>query len=144
MNASKSSTVVPGSLRDPSGFLFYRHGALFRQTNHVYKEHYDLLLNSGLYEKLIKEELLIPHVEVDEAPARADCAYKVIKPEPISFISYPYEWCFSQLKDAALITLRIQQHALEFGMSLKDSSAYNIQFRNGKPVLIDTLSFEKY
>ena len=70
--------------------------------------------------------------------------YKIIKPEPIPFISYPYEWCFSQLQDAALTTIRILKRALEFGMSLKDASAYNIQFLRGKPILIDTLSFEKY
>ena len=69
---------------------------------------------------------------------------KIIKPEPIPFISYPYEWCFSQLQDAALTTIRILKRALEFGMSLKDASAYNIQFLRGKPILIDTLSFEKY
>ncbi|MFZ3171884.1 MAG: hypothetical protein WA118_07890 [Carboxydocellales bacterium] len=71
-------------------------------------------------------------------------AYKIIKPEVIPFISYPYEWCFSQLKQAALATLQIQKLAMNYGMTLKDSSAYNIQFREGKPILIDTLSFEKY
>ena len=75
--------------------------------------------------------------------ARPD-AYRVIRPERISFISYPYEWCFSQLQDAALTTLRIQELALERGLTLKDASAYNIQFRNGRPLLIDTLSFEPY
>lgn len=70
--------------------------------------------------------------------------YKTIKPELIPFISYPYEWCFSQLKDAALATLDIQSRSLDFGMSLKDCSAYNIQFTKGRPVLIDTLSFERY
>jgi hypothetical protein len=62
----------------------------------------------------------------------------------VDFISYPYEWCFSQLKDAALTTLRVQKVAMNYGMTLKDASAYNIQFHNGKPILIDTLSFEKY
>jgi hypothetical protein len=73
-----------------------------------------------------------------------ELAYKIIKPEPIQFISYPYEWCFSQLRDAALTTLKIQKKALDFGMSLKDSSAYNIQFKNGRPIFIDTLSFAEY
>ncbi|HVZ67332.1 MAG TPA: SAM-dependent methyltransferase [Patescibacteria group bacterium] len=48
------------------------------------------------------------------------------------------------LKDAALLTLAIQKKAVKYGMSLKDASAFNIQFVNGKPILIDTLSFEKY
>jgi ribosomal protein L11 methylase PrmA len=67
-----------------------------------------------------------------------------LEPEVIPFISYPYEWSFNQLKDAALVTLQIQKMALKYGMCLKDASAYNIQFRNGKPILIDILSFEKY
>ena len=68
----------------------------------------------------------------------------VLRPERVPFISYPYEWCFSQWKDAALTTLEIQQTAFEFGMSLKDASAFNIQFVAGRPLLIDTLSLEKY
>lgn len=136
--------IIPSSFRDPSGFLFFQDGVIYRQVNVIYKENYDYLINSALYETLVDSELLIPHDEVDISYARSDKAYKVIKPELIQFVSYPYEWCFSQLKDAALTTLKVQKIALDFGMSLKDSSAYNIQFRRGKPIFIDTLSFEKY
>jgi hypothetical protein len=101
-------------------------------------------MESGLYEKLVKAGLLIPHAEVDQAPAEPDLAHKVIRPERVPFISYPYEWSFGQLKDAALATLSIQKRALKMGMSLKDASAYNIQFVRGKAALIDTLSFEVY
>ena len=131
---------LPSSFRDPSGFLFKHNDILYRQINNPYKPDYDLLMQSGLYERLTLEGLLIPHKEVDPPHN----PYKIIQPEIIPFISYPYEWCFSQLKDAALATLKIQKIALDFGMSLKDGSAYNIQFRNGKSILIDTLSFEKY
>jgi len=62
----------------------------------------------------------------------------------VPFISYPYEWSFGQLKDAVLVTLAIQKRAMKAGMSLKDASAYNIQFYRGKPILVDTLSFEAY
>ncbi|MHB1296345.1 MAG: methyltransferase domain-containing protein [Anaerolineae bacterium] len=139
-----SSSAVSGSFRDPSGFLFHREGVLYRQVNTAYREEYERLLGSGLYEALVADGLLIPHAEVDVTPAEAAHAFKIIQPEPIPFISYPYEWCFSQLQDAALATLTIQKRALEFGMSLKDASAYNIQFRQGRPVLIDTLSFACY
>ena len=132
------------SFRDPSGFLFFRDGFIYRQVNTIYKEDYNHLINSGLYESLTDAELLIPHEEADIECAISDDAYKIIKPELIPFISYPYEWCFSQLQDAALTTAKIQKISLDFGMSLKDCSAYNIQFRKGKPVFIDTLSFEKY
>ena len=135
---------VAASFRDPSGFLFQRDGVLYRQVNQSYKAHYDLLMQSGLYERLVKGKRLIPHQEVDAAPQLPGLAYRVIQPERLAFVSYPYEWSFSQLKDAALLTLSIEKRALEFGLSLKDASAYNIQFHNGRPILIDTLSFEAY
>jgi len=97
-----------------------------------------------LYEKLVKAGILIPHVEVEQAPATEETALKVIRPERVPFISYPYEWSFGQLKSATLATLSIQKRALKLGMSLKDASAYNIQFVRGKATLIDTLSFEVY
>lgn len=132
------------SFRDPSGFVFYRDGVIYRAINPVYEENYRHLMDSGLYQDLVKDNLLIPHQEVRLPGSEHDSAFKIIKPEVIPFISYPYEWCFSQLKDAALTTLRIQKRALEFKMTLKDCSAYNLQFHRGKPVFIDTLSFEKY
>ena len=132
------------SFRDPSGFLFTRHGVLYRQVNQYYKADYDLLMSSGLYASLVKGKLLVPHAEVDVPPAVKEVAYKVIQPERVDFISYPYEWSFSQLKDASLATLTLVRKALKKGMVLKDASAYNIQFHQGRPVLIDTLSFEAY
>ncbi|MHB1415467.1 MAG: SAM-dependent methyltransferase, partial [Chloroflexota bacterium] len=138
----KSRRTLPSSFRDPSGFLFAEDGRLFRQVNPVYKDNYDSLIGSGLYRSLAGEGLLIPHEEAELA--EMDGAYKVLRPEVLPFVSYPYEWSFSQLKDAALATLRIQKRALDFGMSLKDASVYNVQFQGGKPLLIDTLSFEQY
>jgi ribosomal protein L11 methylase PrmA len=136
--------TLPSSFRDPSGFLFFQDGSIYRQVNLIYKQNYDHLIGSGLYKALVDSGLLISHEEVGMDYARSDDAYRILKPELIPFISYPYEWCFSQLKKAALTTLEIQKIALEYGMTLKDGSAYNIQFMNGRPVFIDTISFEKY
>ncbi|MEA3440935.1 MAG: SAM-dependent methyltransferase [Chloroflexota bacterium] len=140
----KTNKVDPGSFRDPSGFVFVHDDSVFRQVNQFGKGDYELLMRSGLYDKLIDEGLLIPHKEVKIAPPKPDIAYKILQPERIQFISYPYEWCFSQLKQAGLTTLKIQRLALESNISLKDCSAYNIQFHNSKAVLIDSLSFEAY
>lgn len=134
---------VTSSFRDPSGFLFTRDVVLYRQVNQSYAAEYDLLINSGLYKRLSESGRLVPHEEVDIEPA-APGAYKILRPERVKFISYPYEWSFGQLKDAALATLSIQKRAVKLGMSLKDASAYNIQFLDGKAALVDTLSFEKY
>ncbi len=136
--------ILGSSFRDPSGFVFQKDGAIYRQVNLSYKEEYDLLMESGLYEALSSSGSLISHSESDIAPEIPGIAYKILMPAPVGFVSYPYEWCFSQLQDAALKTLEIQRKCMDFGLSLKDCSAYNIQFMNGKPVFIDTLSFEKY
>ena len=136
---------IDGSFRDPSGFLFKHDQVLYRQVNKRYADEYTLLMSSGLYESLIKSRLLVAHEEVNDIqPAEPKDAFKIIRPQRVNFISYPYEWSFSQLKDAALATLSIQKRAMKYGMSLKDASAYNIQFHEGKATLIDTLSFEKY
>jgi len=138
------SKVNPASFRDPSGFVFTSEGILYRQVQQIYQQHYDHLIQSGLYEDLVRSRLLLPHEETNLNLALHDSAYKILKPRLIPFLSYPYEWCFSQLKDAALTTLEIQKAAMLKGMMLKDASAFNIQFLQGKPVMIDTLSFELY
>jgi len=144
---------LSSSFRDPSGFLFLENDTLFRTVSNLYRQNYDHLIQSGLFDKLVADGLLIPHKEVQpsvEAPdywqkhGRGGNTYKIIQPEIVPFISYPYEWCFSQLQDAALTLIRIQKQALEYNMTLKDASAYNMQFLKGKPILIDTLSFQIY
>jgi hypothetical protein len=130
------------SFRDPSGYVYYEGGAVFRQVNECYRPQYERLMASGLYEKL--DGLLIRHAEAADAAPRSADGFLVIKPEKIPFISYPYEWSFGQLKDAALLTLEIQRRAVDLDMILKDASAYNVQFLNGQAVFIDTLSFDFY
>lgn len=136
--------IHSSSFRDPSGHVFLEDGLLLRQVNLSYRSDYELLFSSGLYDTLTEKALLVPHKELDRCAGPDGTCYKTIQPEKIPFISYPYEWCFSQIKDAALTTLRIQKLAFERGMSLKDASPYNIQFYRGSPILIDTLSFEQY
>ena len=134
------------SFRDPAGFVFRGSDSkVYRQINKSGQSDFDYFINSGLYNKLIKKQLIVSHEEVvDIQAAEKAKAYKIICPQQILNISYPYEWSFSQLKDAALATLAIQKAAFEYGMTLKDASAYNIQFVNCKPVFIDTLSFSIY
>ena len=88
----------PSSFRDPGGFIFRREGALYRQVQPAGADDYTLLMKSGLYDDLTSDGLLIPHTECEQALGFSDEAFRVLKPEPIPFISYPYEWSFSQLK----------------------------------------------
>jgi len=140
----RSHDVSGSSFRDPSGFIFTYKGEIFRQINYVYKEHYEALMTTGLYHELVSRALLVSHEEVFIDTSKPELCYKIIKPIKVPFISYPYEWSFSQLKDAALLTLEVQNIALKYGLILKDANGFNVQFLRGKPIFIDTLSFEKY
>lgn len=137
----------PSSYRDPAGFVFQVEGIYYRQINQSYAADYSLLMDSGLYGKLVEKGLLIAHQELPNhslLPANAAEAYKTILPAQLGTISYSYEWSFEQLKDAALHTLEVLNISILHDMILKDATPFNIQFIQGKPVFIDTLSFEKY
>jgi ribosomal protein L11 methylase PrmA len=134
----------PGSYRDPGGFVYRRDGVLYRQIGPSSIDDWDAFLASGLADRLIASGRLIGHEVVDLTDAATAEARAVIKPDPIDFISYPYEWTFGELQDAALLTLDIELEALKVGWTLKDASAYNVQFRDARPVLIDSLSFEPH
>lgn len=132
------SQKVKGSFRDPMGYVYQDQGVIYRKIMPEAYSNYDFLMESELYLSLTEKKLLVPHEVISRS-----CEAMIIQPMNIPFISYPYEWCFSQYQDAALLTLEIQKIALGFGLSLKDASAYNIQFYQGRPIFIDTLSFEK-
>jgi hypothetical protein len=136
-----SHQIELGSFRDPNGFVFRHEGTLYRQINVGGGNEYRRLIDSGLYDELVEAGLLVRHEEVSLRLEAALPAFTVIRPEPIPFISYPYEWCFGQLKAAALLTLELQRRALNRGLILRDASAYNVQFVGSRPVFIDTLSF---
>ncbi len=144
MTAQTKTRRARGSFRDPSGFVFFNQGIPYRQVNVIAKSDFEQLYRSGLYAELVKNNFLVKHHPASNKLISSPEGYKVVRPQKIAFISYPYEWCFSQLKAAAMLTLRIQILALEHGMSLKDASGYNIQFMGTHPVHIDILSFEVY
>jgi len=127
------------SFRDPSGYMFYDGDVLRRAINPIYFRQYNALKDSGFFKTLIKNKLLIPHTQTTVSDQQI-----VITPEPIAFITNPYEWSFEQYKHAALHTLKVHKYALSKGFILKDASAYNVTFHKGSPVFIDTLSFDFY
>lgn len=135
---------LASSFRDPSGFVFQKNGILYRQVNKVFKDDFDQFIKSGLYDHFANNNWLVAHEEIAENYSGSDDWYKTLKPQRIPFISYPYEWSFDMIKDAALLVLQMAREAMRFGMMLKDATPYNVQWRNGRPIFIDTLSFEKY
>lgn len=134
-----NNSIHEASFRDPSGYMFHDGDTLRRAINPIYFPQYEKLKSTGLFDTLIKKGLLIPHEETSVSESQI-----VITPEPIPFITNPYEWSFEQFKHAALLTLQIQKYALSKGFILKDASAYNVTFHKGKAIFIDTLSFDFY
>ena len=136
--------IHPASYKDPAGFIFLHEGRFFRQVNQCYAQEYTQLMESGLYHELTARKWLIPHTETDFPSADSAGHFKILLPSQLNNTSYAYEWSFDMLKDAALLTLHINELAIEHGMILKDATPYNIQFYQGKPIFIDTLSFGTY
>jgi len=130
----------PSSFRDPDGYVVIENENVYRVVNFSYKQDYDHFINSGLYNELVDKKMIIPFNEEPDKPTNC---YKYLKTNYLYPILYPYEWSFSQLKEAALLTLSIQKICLKYDMTLKDATPYNVQFINCKPIFIDLLSFEK-
>lgn len=137
----------PGSFKDPTGRVFTKDGRVFRTLGSAAVETFTALQQSGLYDSLAATDRI-----VDTRQRRArECDLPeeivgdgVLEHEPIPFISYSYEWPFDMLRDAALLTLEILSESLRHGLVLKDATPFNVQFRDGKPVWIDLLSFVPY
>ncbi|MAB48032.1 MAG: nodulation protein NoeA [Flavobacteriaceae bacterium] len=135
----KDNSSHSSSFRDPSGYVYIENNEVKRIINPIYFNQYNALSESGFFDKLFKNELLIPHQEVLNSEEKV-----IIKAEKIPFVTYPYEWSFNMYKEAALLTLKLQKYCLENGFSLKDASAFNVTFYKGKAIFIDTLSFDFY
>ena len=140
--AHPAGVVDPASFRDPAGYVFRREGVIYRAIQPTGAEDWAAFVDGGLAADLIERGLMIEHEPAPVELAPRPGAAAVIRPRELILISYPYEWAFSQLREAALLTLEVQSRALNAGMWLRDASAYNVQFDRGRPILIDSLSFE--
>ncbi len=137
-----------GSFRDPSGYVFRRGARVFRAVDRDFLALFAELDASGLFAELVESGAVVASRIVDdpglEATLAADHAaegfleHRLVEP-----LSYPYEWCVSMLADAGVHTLELQLRLIERGLSLKDASAYNVQFPGTRPLFIDVASFER-
>ena len=140
------NSVETGSFRDRRGRVYHVNGEIIRCLDKIAYENWIRFSNTKLYRRLQADGKIVDTEEVptDKLSKKIvmDRWAGALRHESIPFISYPYEWSFDQLKDAALFHLNLMKAALEEGFVLKDSSAYNIQWRGSKPVFIDIPSFE--
>lgn len=130
------SVRVLSSFKDPFGQVEVGEQEIFRNCAPEYLPEVQAFLASTLYAELIKEEKIIP--------ANWDAELQVFRQPRIQLWSYPYEWSVEMLRDAALLTLELQERALRAGFMLKDASAYNIVFTTGRPIHADLYSFVRF
>lgn len=137
-----------GSFRDPNGSIWHVDGRVIRTLNETALQNYLFAEKTGLFDCTFKHGRLVPTKLIDSfdfgQPQGDVSAQKVLEHQKIPFISYPYEWSFYQLKEAALFQLELLKEALERGVMLSDATAYNMQFIGTTPYFIDTLSFRPY
>ncbi|MFI6763672.1 methyltransferase [Micromonospora sp. NPDC050417] len=134
-----------GSFRDPGNRVFYLDGQVLRGLDRQATEDWHALTASDFFAPLLTSGKICGTEPVDREPlpeAARDRWDTVLRHERIPFVSYPYEWSFGMLRDAALLHLEILAAALPAGFSTKDGSAYNLQWRGAAPVFIDIGSFE--
>jgi SAM-dependent methyltransferase len=137
----------PGSYRDRNGRVFYAGGAVYRGLSSRALGDWESFAASRFFRQACQEgrivatERIAADSEIDGVTANEWAA--VLKHQRIPFVSYPYEWSFGMLKDAAVLQLELLAAALEEDFQLKDGSAYNIQWLGSRPVFIDIPSFER-
>jgi len=137
----------PGSFRDCKARVFYSANGVFRGLSEQAFNEWNALSSTRFFARFMAEGKLVHTEQVDKSDELGSAISgewaAVLKHQTIPFISYPYEWSFGMLKDAALLMLELMLAALNEDMILKDSSAFNVQWMGAKPVFIDITSFEK-
>lgn len=133
----------PGSFRDPLSRVFVGPDAVVRAFTDAGKADLDAVWQKKSVQAALASGDLISSTMVEPSSAGLAGPWAAAMTHPrVPFISYPYEWTFSMLRDAALLQLRLTRAALADGVGLKDATPYNVQFIGSRPQFIDAGSFE--
>ncbi|MCH7971968.1 MAG: class I SAM-dependent methyltransferase [Chloroflexi bacterium] len=130
------------SLRDPWGFMVEDdRGTLLRQINPPLANSSRKFFDSKLYSSMVAQHQLVEH-KYRSSEFADETTSAVFEPRRLPVVTYPYEWPFSLLKKAALLTLDIQISAVDAGFTLRDGTAFNVLFEGLQPIFIDFGSFD--
>ncbi len=138
--------IDPGSFRDPAGQIFSYNNKILRILENEGKSRFDFLKKNNLLENCISKDFLIQSNELTDNNLILD-KFKnktILEHKKLDYISYPYEWSFEQLKNAAIHHLDFHIYLLSNNATLLDASAFNIQYSGYKPIFIDILSIKQY
>ena len=131
-----------GSFRDRSARVFYSDGLICRAIDASALEEWTWVSSRPFFPEAMNAQKIIQtslaSTEKSRVPNTGFVA--TLQHERVPLITWPYEWCFSMLRDAALLQLELMERGLKEDCILKDASAYNFQFQGTQPVLIDTPS----
>jgi len=139
------SIYEPGSFRDPDSAVFTVGDKVLRGLSSPAAADYDRLTGTSFFPRLMASGQIVGTTEHEgEAPPspRGSPWARVVEHERVPVVSYPYEWPFAMLREAAALHLEVLAAALDENMSLKDGTAYNVQFLGSRPTFIDVGSFE--
>lgn len=142
---TSSVTARPdaGSFRDPLSRVFVDDDAVWRGLTPAALADFEALASSNFFAAALDRGDIVATERVAEShPVPGDWA-AVLRHARIGVLSYPYEWSFEMLRDAARLQLTLTREALAESLIAKDASAYNVQFVGSRPVFIDVGSFEK-
>lgn len=142
--ASGGMTRDPGSFRDRSNRVFDNGESISRGLDADALANWQAVRSATFFNELIAEGKVIQTRDWDGPAPEGDAWAGYLRHERVPFISYPYEWSFGMLKDAALLHLDMLERAIPEGWTLKDATAYNVQWLGAQPVFIDTVSFVPY
>lgn len=143
----KRLTIDEGSFRDPDARVVYFNNSVYRIVYPSGFKKFDFIkriLENELISKYLIETEEASKEEVELLKLDIGTNVKVFKHRKIDFISYPYEWSFHRLKDAALHHLNLHINLLKNDATLIDAYSYNIQFNNYSPTFIDLMSIKEY
>lgn len=135
----------PGSFRDPDSAVFTSGGHIRRGLSAQAAADWERLAATTFFGTLSASgQVVATSVHEGEAPPspRGEPWALVLEHERVPVVTYPYEWPFAMLREAALNQLDVLLAALDEGMSLKDGTAYNVQFFGSRPCFVDVGSFE--
>jgi SAM-dependent methyltransferase len=139
------STYEPGSFRDPDSAVFTADGKVLRGLSGRAADDYERLSGTSFFPRLVGSgQIVRTTVHEGDAPPspRGTPWSRVLEHERVPVVSFPYEWPFAMMREAASLQLDVLVAALGDGMSLKDGTAYNVQFFGSRPSFIDIGSFE--